>query len=95
MLFTITSTSLDTISVSRIYDVITGKQTKCYKGTSGDDGTLVKVCLHITFSQTSLRNYLLPHYANQKNASALQGPLNFSVFVWLHVALLIVEVGLT
>lgn len=29
----------------RIYDVITGKQTKCYKGTSGDDGTLVKITL--------------------------------------------------
>lgn len=39
----------------RVYDVITGKQTKCYKGTSGDDGTLVKITLDSsgTYAATS------------------------------------------
>ena len=29
--------------VCRVYDVSSGKQTKCYKGAQTDDGTLVKV----------------------------------------------------
>ena len=28
----------------RVYDVSSGKQTRIYKGTPGDDGTLVRVC---------------------------------------------------
>ena len=39
-------------SASRVYDVNSGKQTKNYKGTPGDDGTLVRV-------STSGKSYLL------------------------------------
>ena len=47
----------------RVYDVSSGKQTRIYKGTPGDDGTLVRVCFlhhYRFFAKLQIISLLVP-----------------------------------
>lgn len=35
----------------RVYNTVSGKQKKCYKGSQGDEGSLLKVSVTLTHAQ--------------------------------------------
>lgn len=44
----------------RVYNTVSGKQKKCYKGSQGDEGSLLKVSVNLRHSSPTLPLQLCP-----------------------------------